>query len=238
MLGFRTGEVPALDSPGLSTLRPVPSALPRMPQPPHAPAQRGSQASLPGGRARHRCLGPGRPPRRAEEFQGVLVSLAPRQRGVCLRSPQGDRGTPTRAHASPDMYPWARHVQTEAPGLQAQTLVPRQAARQSARICPKCPPAVPPPLVLGKGPGPARMACRSPGQCCAPADTTCPDPACKEHAGSCGFGRLYSPTVQPSVSVVWARAWAHTPRPGPEGVPHPPPPGTLLWGSRGSLSPA
>ena len=109
---------------------------------------------------------------------------------MCLRSRQGGRGTPARAHASPDMYPWAHHVQTEAPGLQAQTLVPPQAACPSARIRPKCPPAVPPSLVLGKGPGPAHMACQSPGRCCAPADTTCPDPACKEHAeavASAGF---------------------------------------------------
>ena len=63
------------------------------------------------------------------------------------------------------------------------------------------------------------MARRSPRRCFAPADTTSLIPACKEHARNCGLGRLYSLTLQPSVSVVWTHTQAHTPRPGPEGPP-------------------
>ena len=95
MLGFRAGEVPAWDSPGLRTLRPVPSTPPRVPQPPtrqHRGAESGSPPA--GGAPDTGAWGPGRLPRRAAEFQGTLVSLAPGERGVCLRPPWGGRGMP------------------------------------------------------------------------------------------------------------------------------------------------
>ena len=130
VLGFRAGEVPAQDSPGLRTLRPVPSAPMRVPQP-QTRQHRGAESGSPplGGGPSTGARAPGRPPRRAAEFRGALVSLAPGERGVCLRPPWGGRGTPTRAHAPPDTHPRAQHLQTEAPGLQAQTLVPPQAGR-------------------------------------------------------------------------------------------------------------